>query len=111
VAYGAVVGGTAGSGVILLSILMAAGLSGPAVIATDAAISIALGLVKSLTFLAAGSLPPDLILLALVIGVAGFPGAFVARRLTLRLRDDAHLAILDGAVLLGGLLLIVGALS
>src|SRR5262249_57209238 len=40
VAYGVVVGGTSGSGVILLSLLMAAGLEGAAVIATDAVISI-----------------------------------------------------------------------
>ncbi len=38
--YGVVVGGTAGSGVILLSLLMAAGVEGAGVIATDAAISI-----------------------------------------------------------------------
>ena len=38
VAYGVVVGGTSGSGVILLSLLMAAGLEGAAVIATDAII-------------------------------------------------------------------------
>ena len=36
VGYGLLVGGTAGSGVILLSLLMAAGLEGAAVIATDA---------------------------------------------------------------------------
>ena len=40
VGYGLVVGGTSGSGVILLSLLMAAGLEGAAVIATDAAISV-----------------------------------------------------------------------
>jgi uncharacterized membrane protein YfcA len=108
--YGAVVGGTAGSGVILLSILMAAGLSGPAVIATDAAVSIALGTVKTLTFLAAGALPPGLILLALVIGLVGFPGGFLAKRLALRMGDGAQTAVLDGAVTLGGLLLVWEAL-
>ena len=40
VGYGVVVGGTSGSGVILLSLLMAAGLEGAAVIATDAVISL-----------------------------------------------------------------------
>ena len=41
--YGAAVGGTVGAGVILLSLLMAAGLAGQAVIATDAVISIFIG--------------------------------------------------------------------
>ena len=39
--WGIVVGGTTGSGVILLSLLMAAGLTGAAVIATDATVSVA----------------------------------------------------------------------
>ena len=43
------VGGTTGSGIILLSLLMAAGL-GANVIATDALISIVVGLVKLLVF-------------------------------------------------------------
>src|SRR5579862_4638634 len=38
--WGIVVGGTTGAGVILLSLLMAAGLEGAAVIATDATVSI-----------------------------------------------------------------------
>jgi uncharacterized membrane protein YfcA len=46
VGYGVVVGGTSGSGVILLSLLMAAGLEGAAVIATDAVISLATSVVK-----------------------------------------------------------------
>ena len=37
--WGALVGGTTGAGIVLLSLLMAAGLQGAAVIATDAAIS------------------------------------------------------------------------
>src|SRR6185295_7485506 len=43
VGYGAAVGGTVGAGVILLSLLMAAGLAGQAVIATDAVLSIIIG--------------------------------------------------------------------
>ncbi|MGU7676137.1 hypothetical protein, partial [Klebsiella pneumoniae] len=46
VGYGVLVGGTSGSGVILLSLLMAAGLEGAAVIATDAMISLGTGLIK-----------------------------------------------------------------
>ena len=48
--YGVVVGGTAGSGVILLSLLMAAGVESAGVIATDAAISIVIGIVKISVF-------------------------------------------------------------
>ena len=44
--WGPLAGGTVGAGVILLSLLMAAGLEGAAVIATDAVISIGIGLTK-----------------------------------------------------------------
>src|SRR3979411_2955370 len=58
VGYGVVVGGTSGSGVILLSLLMAAGLEGAAVIATDAVISLATGIIKISVFgLAGGGRP------------------------------------------------------
>ena len=55
VGYGVLVGGTSGSGVILLSLLMAAGLEGAAVIATDATISLGTGLIKISVFGLAGA--------------------------------------------------------
>lgn len=109
--YGLLNGGTSGSGVLLLTILLASGLAGPAVIATDAGISLALGLAKSAVFASTGALTPPLAGVALVIGLAAVPGAFVARRLALDLRPGAHLAILDAVVMLGGALLIVEGLA
>ena len=44
--WGLLMGGTTGSGVILLSLMMAAGLEGAAVIATDAAVSVVTGVAK-----------------------------------------------------------------
>jgi hypothetical protein len=77
--YGTLAGGTTGSGVVLISILMASGLQGSAVIATDAVISIGIGVVKTLTFGVAGALGPPLLVFAGLIGLATFPGGFVAR--------------------------------
>src|ERR1700692_1798812 len=79
IGYGVVVGGTAGSGVINLSILMAAGLEGAAAIATDAAISIVIGLVKVSVFGLAGVLTVQVISFAFLIGIIALPGAFLAR--------------------------------
>ena len=56
--WGFLIGGTSGAGVILLSLLMAAGLEGAAVIATDAAVSIVTGAVKIAVFGIAGVLTP-----------------------------------------------------
>jgi len=109
--YGAVVGGTAGSGVILLSLLMAAGIEGAGVIATDAAISIVIGLVKISVFGMAGVITAQVVAFALLIGIVALPGAFLARAFVERMPVHVHSAILDVVVLLGGVFLVVGALG
>ena len=105
VGYGALVGGTSGTGVLLIAILLAAGLQARAVIATDAATTLLIGIVKTLVFQSAGALPPSAWVVALVIGVAVVPGAFIARRLSEGLDAKSHAAILDGVVVFGGLML------
>ena len=107
--YGVVVGGTAGSGVILLSLLMAAGVEGAGVIATDAAISIAIGIVKVAVFGFAGVMTAQVIAFALLIGFVALPGAFLARAFVERMPVHVHTAILDAVVLLGGVFLVYGA--
>lgn len=111
VGYGVVVGGTAGSGVIMLSLLLAAGLEGAAVVATDAAISIVVSVTKVTVFGFAGVLTAQTVALALLIGVIAFPGAFLARLFVERMPVHVHTAILDFIVLLGGAMMIVAAFS
>jgi len=108
--YGVVVGGTAGSGVILLSLLMAAGVEGAGVIATDAAISIVIGVVKILVFGIAGVITAQVIAFALLTGLVALPGAFLAKAFVERMPLHVHTAILDAVVLLGGIFLVSGAL-
>jgi uncharacterized membrane protein YfcA len=107
--WGVVVGGTTGAGIILLSLLMAAGLEGAAVIATDAAISIAIGFVKLAVFGVAGVITAQVVAVALLIGLVAFPGAFVARLLVERLPIHVHTAILDAVVIAGGTMMLIGA--
>ena len=110
VGYGVVVGGTAGSGVILLSLLMASGLEGAAVIATDAVISIATGLIKISVFGLAGVVTAQVLAFAALIGVIAIPGAFLARAFVERMPVHIHTAILDAAVITGGMVMITAAL-
>jgi uncharacterized membrane protein YfcA len=110
VGYGVAVGGTAGAGIILLSLLMAAGLEGAAVIATDAAISIAIGAVKIAVFGMVGVVGPQVLALAVLIGIVAWPGAFLAKSLVDRMPVHLHAAILDSVVLCGGSFLVIGAL-
>ncbi len=89
-AYGVVLGGTSGSGVILLSLLMASGLEGAAVIATDAAISLATGVIKISVFGMAGVVTPQVIAFALLIGLVALPSAFLAKSLVERMPLHFH---------------------
>jgi uncharacterized membrane protein YfcA len=104
-------GGTVGAGIILLSLLMAAGLEGAAVIATDAVISIGIGLAKLATFGLAGAVNAQVIAIALLIGAIAFPGAFLAKVLIGRLSVHVHSAILDAVVIGGGAAMIVNAFA
>lgn len=108
--YGIVVGGTAGSGVILIALLMAAGVEGAAVIATDAAISILISIAKLAVFRLAGAITAQVVALALLIGIVAMPGAFLARAFVARLPLRMHTAILDAVVALGGATMILSAL-
>jgi uncharacterized membrane protein YfcA len=110
VLWGFLVGGTSGAGIILLSLLMAVGLEGAAVIATDAAISVMIGIVKIGVFGVFGAVTPRVIAVALLIGIVAFPGAFLAKALVERLPVHVHTAILDAVVIGGGLLMVIGAL-
>jgi uncharacterized membrane protein YfcA len=107
--WGPLAGGTVGAGIILLSLLMAAGLEGAAVVATDAAISIGIGLTKLVTFGLAGAVNPTVIAVALLIGAVAFPGAFLARALVEHLPLHLHTALLDAVVVGGGAVMVVNA--
>jgi uncharacterized membrane protein YfcA len=108
--FGILAGGTAGAGIVLLSILMAAGLQGAAVVATDAAVSIVIGIVKIAVFGVTGVITAQVIAFALLIGVVALPGAFVAKAIIERMPVRLHTALLDAVVLLGGGFMILGAL-
>lgn len=110
-AWGVLMGGTSGAGVILLAMLMAAGLDGAAVIATDATVSVALGVVKLAVFGLAGVITAQVVAVALLIGLVAFPGAFLARALVARLPIHLHTALIDAVVVIGGIVMIVGALG
>src|SRR4030088_1231298 len=102
VGYGVVVGGTSGSGVILLSLLMAAGPEGAAVIATDAVISMATSVIKISVFGLAGAVTAQVLAFALLIGAVAMPGVFLAKAFVERMPIHIHTAILDVAVIVGG---------
>ena len=111
VGYGLIMGGTSGAGVMLLSLLMATGLAGTQVIATDAAISFLLGLVKTGVFVGFGALDFKLLVIALIIGAMATPGTYVAKWLVRRFSVRFHTLLLEAGIIVGGVILIWRALS
>jgi uncharacterized membrane protein YfcA len=111
VGYGLVVGGTTGSGIILLSLLMAAGLQGANVIATDALISIIISFVKLLVFGFAGVMDAQAVAVALLIGLIALPGSFLAKLMVERMPLHVHSAILDAVVIAGGATMAIAAFA
>ncbi len=109
--WGLLMGGTTGAGVIMLSVLMATGLEGAAVIATDAAISVVTGVIKVGVFAAAGVLTPKVIAVGFLIGAVTFPCTFLAKLIVERLPVHVHTVLLDAVVIVGGLVMIAGAFS
>ena len=95
---------------ILLSLLMASGLEGAAVIATDAVISVVTGLIKISVFGLAGVVTAQVLAFALLIGAIAIPGAFLAKAFVERMPVHIHTAILDAAVMVGGVVMITAAL-
>src|ERR1700733_9198556 len=108
--WGVLVGGTTGAGVILLSLLMATGLEGAAVIATDATVSIVMGIVKLSVFGLAGVLTPAVLAVGVLIGGIGFFTTFIAKLIVERLPVHVHTAMLDVVVIAGGAAIIFGPL-
>jgi uncharacterized protein len=108
--WGIVMGGSTGAGVILLSILMATGLEGAAVIATDAVVSVVTGGVKLSVFGLSGVITPVVLVIGLLIGVIGFFSTFLARLIVERLPVHVHTAILDAVVIVGAGIMIFDAL-
>lgn len=103
VGYGVVVGGTSGSGVILLSLLMASGLEGAAVI------SVVTSIIKISVFGLAGVVTAQVLAFALLIGAIALPGTFLAKTFVERMPVHIHTAILDVVVIAGGVMMIFGA--
>jgi uncharacterized membrane protein YfcA len=101
--FGVIEGGMTGTGVILISMLMAAGVQGAALIATDAVISTVMSLAKVLLFGGASRLDASLAVTGVLVGLCTAPGAFVARAILTRMPQRLHLRIMEAVVVCGGL--------
>ena len=92
-----------GTGVILVSLLLGAGLTGPAVLATDALVTIALDFCKAALFQRFDLLDPAALVTGIAIGLASIPGSALAAFLVRRLDAHLHVLFMEGLIVVGGL--------
>ena len=100
--FGFASGVATGTGVILVSLLLGAGLATPAVLATDAMISIVIDLAKAALFQRFDLLDTAAFFTGLVIGVASIPGSAIAAWLVSRMGARLHVAFMEVLILFGG---------
>lgn len=100
--FGLVNGSMTGVGMFLISLLMAAGLQGAAVIGTDAIVSVVMGAAKIALFGSVARLDVQLALAGVLIGLCTAPGGFIARRLLEHIPMKVHTAVMEAIVLAGG---------
>jgi uncharacterized membrane protein YfcA len=100
--FGFAAGIASGAGVILVSLLLGAGLATPAVLATDAMVSIVIDLAKAALFHRFDLLDNAALLTGIVIGVASIPGSAIAAWLVSRMGARLHVVFMEILILLGG---------
>lgn len=107
--YGVLTGTTIGGGILLLPILMGTGLTGMALIGTDAACGLAMHIVKTVVFGSNGVLTAQYAAIGVLIGIVMIPGAYIARAILQRIPLKVHERIIDAVIIAGGLSFLVRA--
>lgn len=99
-----------GAGMLVIPMLMSFGLTGSALLSTDAAIAVLVNLAKVVFFGSLDAISMPLFLLAVVMGLCTVPGTWAGAWLVKRTSVRLHSAIIETLIVFGGIALIVGAL-
>jgi uncharacterized membrane protein YfcA len=100
--FGFAAGVASGAGVIMVSLLLGAGLATPAVLATDAMVSIVIDIAKAALFQRFDLLDTGAFFTGLVIGLASIPGSAIAAWLVTRMGAKLHVVFMEVLILFGG---------
>src|SRR6185503_14293373 len=100
--FGLASGVATGTGMIQIAVLLGAGLTGTAVLATDALATVLLDLCKAALFQRFDLLNPAAFYTGVVIGVASIPGSALGAWLVSRIHAHLHVLFMEGLILFGG---------
>lgn len=100
-----------GAGMLVIPILMGFGLTGPALLATDAAIAVIVNVAKVAFFGSLDALTPSLFIVAFVMGLCTIPGTWVAAWIVKRTDIRIHTLVVEALIVIGGASFIYGSLT
>ena len=100
--WGLASGVASGTGMILVSTLLGAGLTGPAVLATDALATIVFDLCKALLFSKFDLLDEHAFVAGVLIGLATLPGSAFGKFLVTRMHARLHILFMECLIVAGG---------
>lgn len=102
VSYGVLSSVVVGAGLILMPALLGFGLTGSALMATDALISVGINIAKAIFFQRLDALNMPIVLLGICAGFATVPGVALASKLSEKLGVKIHTRIVEALVIVGG---------
>ncbi|MEP7084137.1 MAG: sulfite exporter TauE/SafE family protein [Betaproteobacteria bacterium] len=108
--FGFLSGIVSGTGVFLISLLLATGLPGAAIIATDATISAINDAFRLALFGGYSLMDGSTITTGAIIGAITIPGSYCARWLSTRMSAHLHIAVIEAMLLVAAAWLIIAAL-
>jgi hypothetical protein len=100
-----------GAGLLVLPILMGFGLTGPALLATDAAIAVIVNFGKIIFFGSLDALSLSLFTVAVAMGLCTIPGTYVAAWIVKRTDIRIHTLFVEALIFVGGCSFIYGSLA
>ena len=100
---GYLTGIVASTGPMTVPIFVSYGLIRGPLLGTEAASSLAVYVSKAITFQRLDALPPDIMLKGLIAGSSLFAGAFIAKRVVMKLDASAFHLLMEGLMLVAGL--------
>ena len=100
--YGLSAGIAPGTGMIQISLLMGAGLVGPAVLGTDALATILIDVCKATLFQRFSLLDEQAVVLGLAIGAGSIPGSGAGAWLVRRMHAHLHTLFMEALIVFGG---------
>jgi uncharacterized membrane protein YfcA len=108
--FGLIAGAVVSPGILLLPFMLGAGLAGMVYIGTNTIIAVAVNLTKVLVFGSVSFFDANLAVIGVLIGLCAAPANYIGKWVVERMSIQVHAMVLEGIVLVGGVLFLWNAL-